>query len=58
MYEYYIGFIIKVDLDLKPYKLSDLNEIETAEYQKRLNFCYWVKGLPIDSIKWFIFSDE
>ena len=50
--------MVKDDLDLKPYKLPDLHEIETTDYQKRLNFCYWVKGLPINAIKWFIFSDE
>ncbi len=52
------GLILKDDLDLNPYKLPDLHEIETTDYQKRLNFCYWVKGLPINAIKWFIFSDE
>ncbi len=52
------GLILKADLDLNPYKLPDLHEIETTDYQKRLNSCYWVKGLPINAIKWFIFSNE
>jgi len=27
------------DLDLKPYKQPDMNEIETNDYPKRLDFC-------------------
>jgi hypothetical protein len=36
--------ILKDDLSLKPYKLPDLHEIEAADYQKRLDFCSWIKG--------------
>jgi hypothetical protein len=50
--------ILKDDLGLKPYKLPDLHEIEAADYQKRLDFCSWIKGLPNNAIEWFIFSDE
>jgi hypothetical protein len=35
-----------------------LHEIEAADYQKRLDFCSWIKGLPNNAIEWFIFSDE
>jgi hypothetical protein len=35
-----------------------LHEIEAADYQKRLDFCCWVNGLPNNAIEWFIFSDE
>ncbi len=50
--------ILKDDLGLKQYKLPDLHEIEAGDYQKKLDFCCWVKGLPYTAIEWFIFSDE
>jgi len=39
------GLVLKNDLGLKPYKKTDLHEIETNDYPKRLDFCNWLKGL-------------
>jgi hypothetical protein len=52
------GLIFKDDLDIKQYELPDLHETETDDSKKRLDFCYRVKGLPINDRKWFIFPDE
>jgi len=32
--------------------LPDLHEIEAA-YQKRLDFCCWIKGLSNNAIEWY-----
>ena len=45
--------VLKDDLGLIPYKLPDLHEIEAADYQKRLDFCSWIKGLPNNAIEWY-----
>ena len=44
--------ILKDDLGVKPYKVPDSHEIEAADYQKRLDFFSWIKGLPNNAIEW------
>jgi hypothetical protein len=44
--------ILKDDLDLKPYKLPDLHELQTADFPKRLDFCNWIKALPRNTADW------
>jgi hypothetical protein len=45
--------ILKDDLDLKPYKLPDFHELQTADFPKRLDFCNWIKALPRNTADWF-----
>jgi len=33
--------------------LPDLHEIEAADFQKRLDFCCWIKGLSNNAIEWY-----
>ena len=38
--------ILKDDLDLKPYKLTDFHELQPADFPQRLDFSNWMKALP------------
>jgi len=39
-------FILKDDLDLKPYKLPDFQQLQPTNFPKRLDFCNWMEVLP------------
>jgi hypothetical protein len=51
-------FVMKDDLDLKPYELPDFHQLQPANFPKRLDFCNWMKFLPRNAADWFIFSDK
>jgi hypothetical protein len=48
-------FILKDDLDLKPYELPDFHQLQPTNFPiKRLDFCNWMEVLPRNAADWLI----
>ena len=51
-------FILKDNLDLKPYDSPDFHQLQPINFPKRLDFCNWMEVLPKNAADWLIFSDK
>lgn len=50
-------FLIE-DLNLKPYKIQEVQQLKADDCSKRVEFAEWVLSLPIEALLQFICSDE